>query len=295
MGVFDKITGQKRAAAILQRMIRADRISHAWLFSGPSMASLQELALAFAQTLQCTQRKAGEADACMTCRSCRQAMDRNHPDIRVWTHEKPTTFSVDEARALISDISIRPYESERKIYIIPDAHLMRQEAQNALLKTLEEPPSYIVIILLTNSTDAMLETIRSRCQPLELAEGNIQYSQELCQTAESILLNIHSWEMYRINIAIKELADSKTQIPQLLELLTSWYRDILYFKASMDPDGILNHEHLSEIRTLAGQTSYEGIQNVLESIQKARRRLVANVNFDLTMELLLLAMKDAAS
>ncbi len=293
MGAFDKITGQKRAVTILQRAILADRVSHAWLFSGPSAADLQEMALAFAQTLQCTQRSTGEADACMTCKSCLQAMDQNHPDIRIWSHEKPTTFSVDEARALIADVSIRPYESERKIYIIPDAHLMRAEAQNALLKTLEEPPGYIVMILLTNSTDAMLETIRSRCQPLELAAGDIAYDPQLQKAAEMILLQVHAWEMPRINIAIKELAEYKTKITAFLEIFASWYRDILYFKASMDPDGIRNTEHLPQIRSQAGRMSYEGIQSVLDSIRKAHQRLAANVSLELTMELLLLAMKDA--
>jgi DNA polymerase-3 subunit delta' len=231
----------------------------------------------------------------MQCKSCRQAIDGTHPDIRVWSHEKPKTFSVQEVRSLVQDVSIRPFSSERKVYIVPDAHLMRQEAQNALLKTLEEPPEYVVIILLAHTADAMLETIRSRCQMVELAAKDMEYDPELRKTAEEILLGISSWDLTQIRAAIQTLEEFKTDAARILSLFASWYRDILYFKASMDPDGILNHEHLSEIRTLAGQTSYEGIQNVLESIQKARRRLLANVNFDLTMELLLLAMKDAVS
>ena len=266
MGAFDKIPDQKRAAAILQRAILADRVSHAWLFTGPSAADLQTLALAFATTLQCTDRAPSVADACMQCKSCRQAIDGNHPDIRVWSHEKPKTFSVQEVRSLVQDVSIRPFSSERKVYIVPDAHLMRQEAQNALLKTLEEPPEYVVIILLAHTADAMLETIRSRCQMVELAAKDMEYDPELRKAAEEILLGISSWDLTQIRAAI-----------------------------SMDPDGLLFPEQLDRIRAASGCMSFEGIQSVLDSIRESTLRLDANVNFGLTMELLLLTMKEAAS
>ena len=295
MGAFDQIPNQKRAAAILQRSILADRISHAWLFCGPSTADMQTLALAFAQTLQCTNRPPSAADACMQCRSCRQAMNGNHPDILVWSHEKPKTFSVDEVRALVSDVSIRPFESERKIYIVPDAHLMRAEAQNALLKTLEEPPEYVVILLLSLSADAMLETVRSRCQMVELAAGRTETDPQLADTALNILLHIRTWNLAQINAAVKELAQYKDQIKPVFSLFASWYRDVLYFKASMDPEHVLFQEHLAVIRSQAADMSYEGIQSGIDSIRTAHRRLLANVNFDLTMELLLLSMKDPIS
>ena len=295
MGAFDRIAGQARAAGILQRAILADRVSHAWLLSGSSASDLLGMALAFAQTLQCTQKDPRTADACMQCRSCLQAMEGNHPDIRIWGHEKPTTFSVDEVRSLVSDVSIRPFSSDRKVYIVPDAHLMRAEAQNALLKTLEEPPDYIVILLLTHSTDAMLETVRSRCQLVELAAGQAQYDPLLRQNAERLFLQIRSLELVQIHAAIKELEPMKPQIGEVLELFASWYRDLLYFKATQDPDGLLFPEHLSQIQSDAGRMSYEGIQSVLDSIRKAYQRLAANVSFDLTMELLLLSMKDAAA
>lgn len=219
MGAFDKIPDQKRAAAILQRAILADRVSHAWLFTGPSATDLQTLALAFATTLQCTDRAPSVADACMQCKSCRQAIDGNHPDIRVWSHEKPKTFSVQEVRSLVQDVSIRPFSSERKVYIVPDAHLMRQEAQNALLKTLEEPPEYVVIILLAHTADAMLETIRSRCQMVELAAKDMEYDPELRKAAEEILLGISSWDLTQIRAAIQTLEEFKTDAARILSLL----------------------------------------------------------------------------
>ncbi len=295
MGAFDKITGQKRAITLLQRSILADRISHAWLFCGPSAADLNALALAFATTIQCTGRTPDQADACMLCKSCRQAMDGNHPDIRVWPHEKPKTFKVDEVRDLVSDAFIRPYESERKVYIVPDAHLMNAAAQNALLKTLEEPPEYVVIILLSNSADAMLETILSRCQTIELAAGAPDIDSALRSTADNILTNIQQWNLEQIHITVKTLGQFKVQADLLLEMFAAWYRDVLYFKATLDADGILDSAHLSQIRNLAGSMSYDGLQAVISDIRKAGLRLKANVNYELTMELLLLSMKDHAS
>lgn len=293
MGAFDQIPDQKRAAAILQRAILADRVSHAWLFTGPSAADLQTLALAFATTLLCTGRGQSSPDACMQCRSCRQAADGNHPDLRIWSHEKPKTFSVQEVRSLVQDVSIRPFSGERKIYIVPDAHLMRQEAQNALLKTLEEPPEYIVIILLSHTADAMLETIRSRCQMVELAAKDMSYDAELRRTAEEILADISSSDPAQIRSFARTLEEYKAQSDSILSLFTSWYRDILYFKATMNPDGLLFPEHLDRIRSASGRMSFESIQSVLDSIREAAVRLNANVNFALTMELLLLTMRDA--
>ena len=222
MGAFDQITNQRRAAAVLQRTILADRVSHAWLFCGPSASDMQALALAFAMTLQCTERPEDSADACMACRSCRQAMDGNHPDILLWNHEKAATFSVDEVRSLVQDVSIRPFGGGRKIYIVPDAHLMRPEAQNALLKTLEEPPEYVVILLLSQSADAMLETVRSRCQMVELAAGRAGYEPAIRRIAEDLLLQVPGLELPGIRTAVKELEPFRLQAGQILELFATY-------------------------------------------------------------------------
>ena len=295
MEAFNQKKSQNRADAVWQRAILADRVSHAWLFTGPSATDLLSLAQAFAAALQCTERPEGIAEACMHCKSCLQAADGNHPDILVWTHKKPKTFSIDEVRALVSDVCIRPFSSQHKVYIVPDAHLMRQDAQNALLKTLEEPPAYAVILLLAQSADAMLETIRSRCQTVELSDSQAEYDPVLYQKGEDILLDLPSWNLSRIRSAIKALEPYKAQSDSLLALFTAWYRDVLYFKASQDPDGLLFPEHIASIREVSLALSFDQIQYILDSIQDAGRRLKANVKFDLTMELLFLAFQNASA
>ena len=123
------------------------------------------LADRFSMLLQCEK---GEDEPCMECRACKQALGRNNPDIKWVYHEKPNTISVEEAREqLINDIAIKPYSSRYKIYIIDEAEKMSVSAQNAILKTIEEPPAYGIIMILVESKEMMLETIQSRCVLLE--------------------------------------------------------------------------------------------------------------------------------
>ena len=197
-----------------------------------------------------------------------------------------------DARRLVADVQIRPFSSLRKIYIVPDAHLMNVEAQNTLLKTLEEPPEYVVLLLLCDSADMMLETIRSRCVMISLESAALTMPEESLRLAMSILLNIHEWTMPEILGAVRELSGNKLMITEFLDLFTSWYRDVLYFKATGDADGILHEEYVQEIRRASAHSSYEGIQNILDALHTAGIRLKANVNFELTIELLLLSMKE---
>ena len=124
------------------------------------------LANVFATTLLC---ESGNSEPCGKCHSCRQAESGNHPDIIRVTHEKPNSISVDDIRTQVNNtVDIKPYQGPYKIYIVPEADLMTTQAQNALLKTLEEPPEYAVIFLLTENAEKLLPTITSRCVMLKL-------------------------------------------------------------------------------------------------------------------------------
>ena len=166
MAGFREIIGHKKEIAHLEQAIRADKVSHAYIFNGDKGTGKKTLADAFAMTLQCS----GEGERpCGECHSCKQAMSGNHPDIIYVRHEKPTSIGVEDIRdQLTGDIQIRPYNGKYKIYIIADAEKMTVQAQNAILKTIEEPPAYAVIILLTTNDQIFLDTIRSRCVTLNL-------------------------------------------------------------------------------------------------------------------------------
>ena len=166
MAGFKDIIGHEQIIEHLQNAITMDKVSHAYIINGPDKSGKMMLAEAFAAALQCER---GGNEPCMECHSCKQAAGRNQPDILYVRHEKPNTISVDDIRTqLNNDIVIKPYSSKYKIYIVDEAEKMNVQAQNALLKTIEEPPAYAIILLLTTNADLFLPTILSRCVTLNI-------------------------------------------------------------------------------------------------------------------------------
>ena len=325
---FEEIVGHKEIIRHLQNAIRLGKVSHAYIFSGETGCGKKLLATAFAMTMQCEQRG---VDPCLTCSSCKKAMSKNHPDIINITHEKPNSIGIEDIRSqLIDDVAIKPYCSSYKIYIISEAEKLTLQAQNALLKTIEEPPAYAVILLLTNNMDALLPTITSRCVKLglrpvkesmvkeylmeklhipdyqakmdaSLAQGNIgkakqlAQSEDFAQVAENALRLLRrsgDMELYELVDAIKMLSADKQNIYDYLDLFTMWFRDVLLFKATREVDGLVFKDQFNDIKERAGKSSYEGLETIIDAIEKARTRLHANVNFDLVMELLFLTIKE---
>lgn len=164
MAGFHEIIGHDDVVNHLQNAIQMGKVSHAYIFNGEVGAGKKMLASAFAMALQC--EKHG-TDPCMECDSCKRALSKNHPDIITITHEKPNSIGIEDIRIqLIDDVSIKPYTGPYKIYILNEAEKLTLQAQNALLKTIEEPPAYAVILLLTSNADSLLPTISSRCVTL---------------------------------------------------------------------------------------------------------------------------------
>lgn len=267
----------------------------------------------------------------MECQSCKQALSLNQPDIIRVMHEKPNTISVEDIRTQINgDIMIRPYSSPYKIYIVDEAEKLSVQAQNALLKTIEEPPVYAVLLLLTTNAGMLLQTIRSRCVILELkpvsspmvknylmeqlevpeyhadictafAQGNVGKAKrlalsdsfsEMLEHALHLVKYIHDMEVVDMISDLKRINTYKMEINDYLDLLTVWYRDVLMFKATRDADSLIFSHELISIREKAQKSSYEGLECIIKSLEKAKIRLNANVNFDMALELLLLTMKE---
>lgn len=162
MSGFKDVVGHTDIIKYIQNAVSQNKISHAYILNGQRGAGKKLLASLFAMTLQC---ESGQSEPCMECRSCMQTKGGNQPDIITIKHEKPASISVDDIREQLNgDIMIKPYSSPYKIYIIPEADLMTVQAQNALLKTLEEPPEYVIFILATTEVHKIPITILSRCQ-----------------------------------------------------------------------------------------------------------------------------------
>ena len=160
-GGFSELIGNEQIKEHFLHAISSGKVSHCYVISGEDGLGKMTAAKAFAQTLECQAEPANRP--CGVCHSCTQFLSGNHPDVIFPGHEKPTVIGVDDVRTqIIGDIQIKPYCSPYKIYIVDEAQKLSVQAQNALLKTIEEPPAYGIILLLTTNAAAMLETILSR-------------------------------------------------------------------------------------------------------------------------------------
>ncbi len=327
MNTFRDVIGREQITSHLKNAIQLNKISHAYIFYGEDGIGKSFVADIFAAALQCEEFS---GNPCGVCKSCMQAAGGNHPDIIRVVHEK-ATIGVDDIRnQLNNDISIKPYSGRYKIYIIDEAQKMTEAAQNALLKTIEEPPEYAVIILLTDNLNTFLPTILSRCVMLHMkpvgqerikehlmkecgvpdyqaelaatfAAGNlgkaIRYaaSEEFVQRKDDVLHLVKYIDEMKISEVmeyLKHLSEDKTAIGDYLDLMLLWYRDVLLFKATREPSKLVYKEELLTLQKQATGKSFEALSNIVEAFATLRSQLKANVNFDAAVELLLLALQE---
>lgn len=325
---FEEILGNEMVKDHFKRAIENHKISHAYILTGEAGMGRKSIANAFAMTLLCEK---GGSEPCMSCHSCKQVMSGNHPDLIYVTHEKPGSIGVDDVREQINDtIMIRPYSSYYKIYIVDEAEKMTVQAQNALLKTIEEPPSYAVIILITTNQEAFLPTILSRCVQMKLkplkdftiksyltqnlhipeknadicaafARGNLGKAihlsssdefRELFQKVMVLVKNVGTMDISMLLDCIREMKEQNFDIGEVLDLMQFWYRDVLMFKVTKDMNLLIFKNEYKMINETGEKVDYAGLEAILAAIDTARTRLNANVNMELAMELLLLTMKN---
>ena len=162
---FDGILGQPQVRDYLRSSLTADRITHAYLFTGPAGSNKMQAAYAFAQALICPKGAKGpRGGMCGACDGCGRVKRRVHPDVHLYSPEGASAYLVEQIRDIVADVSLAPIQGKRKIYIIDRAELMNVNSANAFLKTLEEPPDNVVFILLGRTRESVLPTIVSRCQ-----------------------------------------------------------------------------------------------------------------------------------
>jgi DNA polymerase-3 subunit delta' len=324
---FEQIIGHDNIIQHLQNAIASHKISHAYILHGEEGMGKKLLATTFAKVLQCEERG---ILSCNRCKSCMQSDSGNHPDIIRVTHEK-VSIGVEDIRVQINaDIQVKPYSSPYKIYMIDDADKLTEQAQNALLKTMEEPPEYAIILLLVSNINVILPTILSRCVLLNLkpvdkqamkeflmgqhqvpdymadmaaafSGGNVGKAIKYASSEEfermkddvlHILKYIDDMELHEVISGLKMLTASKNNIEDYIDLMVLWYRDVLMFKATMDPDLLLYRDELTFINKQANIRSYEGLEKIISAMEKAKIRLKANVNLDIAIELMLLTIKE---
>ena len=309
---FSDVIGQDRAIAVLRRSITMGRVSHAYLFSGIEGCGKKKTALAFVQAVFC-----GRDEACGVCSSCRKVASGQHPDLHILEPDG-AFIKIDQVRDLQKELSYRPFEAPKKACIIDGADKFNLSSGNSLLKTLEEPPGEALLILIAPERSAVLQTILSRCQALAfqplsgaLIEGRLvrdgfpaeasRVAATLCggslargiEIAADGVLDGRGSFLTRITAlslgdaatlfaAAEEFAADKEGLPELMELLLSFLRDILIYRST--PEALVNTDLKQLVAREAARRSEAQVMELIDQLMAMRRMFVRNVNARLALE-----------
>ncbi len=275
------------------------KINNAYLLVGEELPVLEEAAAVFASSLLL---RGTDGDRQESARL--RLRSGTHPDLLRITPDKPEEnphiISVENIRRSVTEtVGIRPYEAEYKLYLISEAEKMNAQAQNALLKTLEEPPEYVVIVLLSRNAEAFLPTILSRVIELRAAEREPRerflefYREEWAKETVALLSELRFRTMGDILDFIKRRNEEKTDTTALYSFIEIILRDVLCYKSARRESLLYGQEIRKEISGLARELSYERLGVATEELSRAMRGIAVNVNRDLQLENLLIRMKEA--
>lgn len=321
------VVGQKLVIDRLVTSFKNNRIGHAYMFDGEHGTGKEETALFFAKLLLC--RNPENNVPCETCSSCRRITSHNHPNVTIL---RPDGQSIkkEQMDELITEMTKKGYETGRKIYIISRADRMNNSSANTLLKYLEEPDGDVTAILLTDSYQSMLPTIRSRCQRIsflppsremmvsvlvekgitasmaatvttvtadideafQLAEDEAfaQMRKTVLKLVEASDRNVHEALMF-IQAEWSRHIKDKDETDRGLDLLLYAYRDVVASKAGLK--SIPTYPDQKEfLDGLARKMTYNRLSAMMESILQAKRHLHSNMNRTLLMEQLVLNMQE---
>lgn len=317
------VIGHEWAVDLLRRAVTGRRPSHAYLFAGPAQVGKTTLALAFAQALLCEKHTGTPCGECRTCRRIAQGRD---PDVQIIAAEK-NTIQIDQVRALQADAALSPLEGQYRLFILREIERATLPAANALLKTLEEPPGHVILILTCVRPDQVLPTIQSRCQvlplrPLPLSQVQTALHEHWQVGAEqaTLLARLSAgslgwavkaftdqklWEQraQRLDdlaeladqnefarlVYAEKLARTNEIAVQTLGLWASWWRDVLLVQQGLDTE-VVNLDRLEALRRQAAQYESGQVQTAVTDVAATLRRLRANVNPRLALDVLLLRM-----
>ncbi|MBU0681949.1 MAG: DNA polymerase III subunit delta' [Proteobacteria bacterium] len=320
------VIGQNKAKNFLLTSFTKEKMSHAYLFKGPTGVGKKMLARAFAALINCASPQNGEA--CSNCPSCKKFSSGNHPDLHS-IEPQGAGIKIDQIRQLQKDLAYPPFEARTRVIILADIHdtMRRPEVANALLKTLEEPPPDTLLILTGDEAGGILPTILSRCQlvpfsPLSYQEvaallaPEVEHSQALTLAAVAEgspgrALLLHSMGLLDLRRGMidtltrldpespeavaavyglaAQAADLKENLNDLLDLFATWLRDLLLL--SLRNSGqLINHDLADLLEHGRHSWHHPGLLTALDHLGQARRQLLRNCNRTLVCEVLFFAL-----
>jgi DNA polymerase III subunit delta' len=338
-----KTRGHDAAVELLKSSLAQDRVSHAYLITGPERVGKSTLAREMAMALNCITWQGepgptlfgdfGDATAepgpCYRCASCLKVLAGSHPDILTieqWTTERGTM--TDQVRAIQYGSGLLPFEGHRKVYLLLNAEDMTGAAQNTLLKTLEEPAPTVCLILTAATPRALLPTVVSRCQQLQLrppsteaiaaalvelrdldpaqagqlatfAAGRIGWAlaaaddpallEQRTAALDSLATALGGGTVPRFRLAEALAASGPEVVDDVLELWLSWLRDLLLVAEAL-PDRVVNRDQLERLHAAANQISSRAVQAAIQAVQAARSQVAGAINTRMALEVLLLRL-----
>lgn len=335
--LFDRILGQSQAKHILSQALSRSCLAHAYLFYGPESIGKKLLAVEFAKALNCLSQNAPGAP-CGTCESCRKIENRVHPDFFFLEPAKstPTTreavIKIEEIRKLQKKLGYLPYEGKVKVAVIDQVEKMNLQACNAFLKTLEEPPSATVLILVTSNIYQLLPTLISRCQGIKFnplppeaireilqnqeeemepgevdvrvgrAQGQVSraLSEEATQAAacrREMIGLIHQVSFQRMDLLFqwsKSRARGSEPLSRILEEMMGLIRDLTFIKSGGPPEQLFNRDLLAELTPVAGHKPLHALLKMADAVYRTQNALSGNANAQLALETMLLDFCEAA-
>jgi len=286
---FDHIIGNDKIKSLLKNSISNHNILHSYLFVGQDGIGKSLFAKELAKMILCT-----SLNSCNTCKSCIHFSSENHPDFLFINSEDRRSIKIEQIRYLQEKISEKPIVSDRKVYIINDADLMTKEAQNCLLKTLEEPPEYATIILVLSNESKLLTTIKSRCTKLHfssLSDNEIMHYFHN-QSINSIILKVCNGSIGKA-IQLKDQSHIYSELDIILNnlehsnIIDVWNNSDILYKSKENINDLLDYMNVYFMDQLLTNYNQKYI-NVIKIVEQTKNRLVSNANYDMCIDNILL-------
>ena len=291
--MFDKIVGNRDIKKSLENAIKIGKISHSYLFIGTQGIGKKKIAKEFSKAILCLNK-----NECNSCKSCIEFDSENNPDFQI-IESQGTSIKIEQIRELQKKVAEKPIISDKKIYIIDECDKMTKEAQNCLLKTLEEPPQYVIIILIGANESAILSTVKSRCsvihfQNISDEEISTYLKQNLnVEIKNDLLLKACGGSIGKA-MQLKDNQDTYLELQKILSNLGKAdiidifkHTQILYNKENIQK--MLEYINIVLLIYAKQDARYA---DCIKVVEETKKRLNFNTNFDMTIDNMLLQMKE---